>query len=225
MSLKSSAQQEIVQDLKRQLRDAEQEWHSSRSRLNSCNQAVSQHQQRAQALKIEMQKLEDHAEALRDALDKETVEDGGIESLRITLQEIEAEVQTHEGSYEDSTAAMSDVMQSLKEIRREMKAKDDSIKALEQNVAVAASEKSKVEEKRSKILSDKNAAITRIENHKKDRDVVHERREQAQAGVLFLIEKSSEISARIPVDAGETVASLERKLERFARDVQRYNQE
>lgn len=172
-----------------------------------------------------MQETEDHAEALRDALDKETVEDGGMESLRIALEELEAEVQTHEGSYADSTTAMSAKMQTLKELRRELKAKDEKIKALEQNVAVAASEKSKVEEKRSKILSDKNAAIARIENNKRDRDVVHQRREQAQAWLLDLIEKSSEISARVPIDEGETVASLERKLERFARDVERYNRE
>lgn len=220
-----SAQQEIVQDLQRQLHDAEQEWRSSRARLDSCNQAISQHYRRGQVLKIEMQKLEDHVEALRDALDKETAEDGRMESLRINLEEREAEVQTHEGSYEDSTRAMSELMQSLKEIRREVKAQDEKIKALEQNVAVAASEKTKVEGKRSKILSDKNAAIARIENDKKDRDVVRERREQAQARVLFLIEKSSEISARVPIDEGETSTSLEQKLERFAEDVKRYNRE
>lgn len=220
-----SVQQEIVQDLKRQLRDAEQEWQSSRSHLNKCNQAVSQHQQQSQALKIEMQKMEDHAEALRDALDKETVEDDRMESLRIALRELEDDVQIHEGSYEDGTTAMHAVLQNLKKIRRELKAKDEEIEALEHNVTVAASEKSKVEEKRSKILSDKNAAIARIENDKKDRDVVQERREQAQARVLYLIEKSSEISPRVPVDEGETVTSLERKLERFAQDVERYNQE
>lgn len=221
----SRAQQEIVQDLKRQLRDAEQEWQSARSRLSRCTQAVTQHQQQSQALKVEMQRLEDHAEALRDALDKESAEDGGIEPLRIALQEIEDERKIYEGSYSESVTAMTSMMQSLKEIRRELKAKDDNIKLLEQNALVAQSERSRVEEKRRKILSDKNAAIARIENDKKDRDVIHERREQAQSRVLFYNQEASKISPRVPVDEGETAESLDQKLTRLKEDMQRFNRQ
>lgn len=221
----SRAQQEIVQDLKRQLHDAEQEWQSARSRLNTCTQAVARHQQRGQALKIEMQKMEDHAEALRDALDKENAQDGGIESLRVALQGAEDERQTYEGSYSESVTAMSSMLQSLKDIRRELKAKDENIKVLEQNVVVAASERSKVEDKRRKILSDKNAAVAQIENDKKDRDVIHERREQAQSRVLYYNQEASRISPRVPIDEGETAESLDQKLTRLKQDVQRYNQQ
>lgn len=221
----SRAQQEIVQDLKRQLHDAEQEWQSARSRLNRCRQAVTQHQEQSQALKVEMQRLEDHAEALRDSLDKESAEDGGIESLRIALQEIEDERETHEGSYSDSVTAMNSMMQSLKEIRRELRARDDNIKLLQQNVHVAQSEKSRVEEKRRKILSDKNTAVARIENDKKNRDAIHEKREQAQARVLSYIQEASKISPRVPVDEGETTETLDQKLTRLKEDMQRFNRQ
>lgn len=221
----ASAQQEIIQDLKRQLHIAEQELQSARSRLDTCTQAVSQHQQRGQALKIEMQTMEDHMEALRDALDKEHAEDGGIEGLRIALQEIEEERQTHEGSYADSVTALNSVQESLKESRRELKAQDEQIKALEQNAAVAASEKSNVEDKRRKILSDKNAAVARIDNEKKDRDDINAKREQAQARVLYYNQEASKISPRVPIDEGATADSLDEKLTRLKEDIHRCNQQ
>lgn len=167
--------------------------------------------------------MEDSAEALRDALDKENAEDGRIDALRAALQEAEDEKHLNEGSYQDSETAMSAMMQGLKEIRREMKAKDDSIRALEQTAHVAESERSKVENKRCKILSDKNAAVARIEDDKRAREKVRERLDSAETRVLDYNDKANLISSRVPVDEGETLHSLDQKLERLKRDLERYN--
>lgn len=218
-----SAQREVVQDLKRQLNDLEQYWRSARSRFEDCKQAVVRHQQRSNDLRTGMQTMEDSAEALRDALDKENAEDGRIDALRAALQEAEDEKNLNEGSYQDSETAMSAMMQGLKEIRREMKAKDDSIRALEQTAHVAESERSKVENKRRKILSDKNAAVARIEDDKRAREKVRERLDSAETRVLDYNDKANLISSRVPVDEGETLHSLDQKLERLKRDLERYN--
>jgi chromosome segregation ATPase len=220
-----SAQREVVQDLKRQLNDLEQEWQSSRARLEKCKQAVARHLQREQDLKIEMQKLEDHAEALRDALDKDNAEDGRIEALRAALQEAEEEKSLNEGSYNDSQAAMSELMENLKMVRRELKAHDENIQALERNSRVAQSENSQVESRRREIISDKNAAVAQIEDDKKDREKLKEKRDQASSTVLDYTEKASIVSARVPVDEGETTHSLDQKLVRLQRDLERYNAE
>lgn len=220
-----SAQREVIQDLKRQLNDLEQEWQSSRARLEKCKQAVARHLQREQDLKIEMQKLEDHAEALRDALDKDNAEDGRIEALRAALQEAEEEKSLNEGSYNDSQAAMSELMENLKLVRRELKAHDENIQALERNSRVAQSENSQVESRRREIISEKNAAVAQIENDKKDREKLKEKRDQASSTVLDYTEKASIVSARVPVDEGETTHSLDQKLVRLQRDLERYNAE
>jgi chromosome segregation ATPase len=215
----------VIQDLKRQLNDLEQEWQSSRARLEKCKQAVARHLQREQDLKIAMQKLEDHAEALRDALDKDNAEDGRIEALRAALQEAEEEKSLNEGSYNDSQAAMSELMEKLKMVRRELKAHDENIQALERNSRVAQSENSQVESRRREIISDKNAAVAQIEDDKKDREKLKEKRDQASSTVLDYTEKASIVSARVPVDEGETTHSLDQKLVRLQRDLERYNAE
>lgn len=219
------SQQEIIQDLKRNLHIAEQEWESARSRFRTCSQAVSQHQERGQTLKIEMQEKEDHLEALRDALDKENAEDGGIEALRVVLRGAEEEAQTHEGSFEDSVTAMTSRMQSLQEARRELRVQDGKISSLEHNAAIAESEKSKVEDKRRKILSDKNIAVMRVENEKKDRDEIHGKREEAQSRVLYYNQEASKISPRVPIEQGETAGSLDEKLTRLKQELHRHNQQ
>jgi chromosome segregation ATPase len=220
-----SAQREVIQDLKRQLNDLEQEWQSSRARLEKCKQAVTRHLQREQDLKIEMQRLEDHAEALRDALDKDNAEDGRIEALRAALQEAEEEKSLNEGSYNDSQAAMSELMENLKMVRRELKAHDENIQTLERNSRVAQSENSQVESRRREIISDKNAAVAQIEDDKKDREKLKEKRDQASSTVLDYTEKASIVSTRVPVDEGETTHSLDQKLVRLQRDLERYNAE
>lgn len=221
----SSAQREVIQDLKRQLNDLEREWQSARTRFENCKQAVAQHLQREKDLRIEMQEMEDHVEALRDALDKENAEDGRIEGLRTALQEAEDEKILNEGSYSDSQAAMTELMDKLKMVRRELKAQDESIQALEQNSRVAQSENSQVETRRREIITNKNIAVSKIEDDKKERDGIKARRDQASSTVLDYTEKASMVSARVPVDDGETTHSLDQKLVRLQRDLERYHAE
>jgi len=220
-----SAQREVIQDLKRQLHDLEQEWQSSQVRLESCKQAVARHLQREKDLRIEMQKTEDYVEALRDALDKENAEDGQIEALRAALQEAEDEKSLNEGSYSDSQTAMSELMENLKMIRRELKALDENIQVLEQNSRVAQSENSQVESRRREIINEKNAAVAQLDNDKKAREKVKERRDQQASRVLDYTEKAGLVSARVPIDEGETTHSLDQKLSRLRRDLERYNAE
>ncbi|CAL5866623.1 uncharacterized protein PFLUO_LOCUS832 [Penicillium psychrofluorescens] len=205
-----SVQNEVVQDLKREANELEQQLRSARARVEACKQA---------------QRMEDHAEALKDALDKENVEDGHIDALHAALKEAEHEKRINEGSYQDSVAAMSAMMQTLKEIRREMQTKDGELSELQEKSRIADSEKGRVADKRRKILGDKNAAIERINSDKRDRARIHEKREQLAARVVDYNEKACMVCARVPVDESETPASLDLKLETLNRDLQRYTQQ
>lgn len=214
-----SAQRDIVADLKRQLNDLERETVTARSRADACKQALDQHGRTEKDLRIQMQRAEDYAEALRDALDKENAEDGRIDALQEALKEAEGEMQLNEGSFRDSEAAMAAKLKTLMEIRREIAAKDTSLNALKERMHVAESEKKVVENKRRTLHDDKNAAIALIDNNKAERANIVKKREQVQARVFDYNEKASMVSSRVPVDEGETPRSLERKLERLDRDL------
>lgn len=221
----SSAQRDIIADLQRQQKDIEQSLVAARSRVEACKQASAQHVRTEKDLQIQMQRMEDHAEGLRDALDKENAEDGRIDALLAALKEAEVEKQLNEGSYKDSEAAMKATLQTLKEIRRELSAKNSELGTLQERLQVAESEQNLVKTKQVKILDEKNEAVRLIDQDKQTKAAIEARKEVVKARVIEYNEKANLVSSRVPVDEGETPGSLDKKLDKLSRDLDRYNLE
>lgn len=193
--------------------------------MQSCKQALVRHRREAAELKVKMQRLEDDAEALRDALDKENVEDGLLDALRTALREAEDDKQINEGSYNDSITAMENMVQVLKEMRREKSAMDKHIDELLERSRVAGSEQALVENKRRELINEKNMAVADIEKEKSDRARLDDKLQQAEARVLSNTEQAATITERVEIDEGETAASLDQKISKLTRDLIRYSKE
>jgi chromosome segregation ATPase len=199
-------------------------WQSTRSHTKTCQQTLARHRRESQGLKISMQTMEDHVETLREALERESAaEDGRLDTLKAALKEAEEDKEIQEGSYNDSVQAMNDMVQSLKEIRRELSAKDQSINELVERSRVASSEQSLVANKRRELFNEKNVAVADLEKQRSDRDRMQERLEHAKARVIEFCEKAGMVSARVAIDEGETTTSLDHKLSKLNRDLDRYN--
>ncbi|KAL2009256.1 hypothetical protein VTN00DRAFT_7450 [Thermoascus crustaceus] len=218
-------QREALDGLKRTLHDLDQRLRAARSHLESCKQALVRHGNREKELQIAVQRIDDQVEELKDALEKESAEDGRLDVLKATLQEAEEEKRLNEGSYADGVNAMDAIMERLKKIKREMAAKDNRIATLEEQVRVARSEESKVIDKRRKALGNKNAAVGRVDDAKQERASIEHKLEQMVARILDYNEKASMVSPRVPVPEGETPSSLDKKLDRLHRDLQRFDEQ
>lgn len=168
-----------------------------------------------------MQRLEDYAESLRDAL--ETTVDGQLDALKLVLKEIEIEVRNHQLSLEEGKSASDAVFEKVKISRRDLSSKVAELATLKEECTVAKEEKMLVDNKRHRILNEKNRAISRIDDDKRLRDRIRERRDQMVAKVLQSIEGASIITPRVPVDEGETTHSLGTKVEKLTADLQRYS--
>lgn len=170
-----------------------------------------------------MQRLEDHAESLKDAL--ENTEDGQLDALKLVLKELETEVENHQLSLEEGRSASNEVFEKVKISRRDLARQVAELATLEQKCKVAREEQEHVDNKRHRILSEKNTAISRIDGDKRLRDQIREKRDQMAAKVLQSIEGASIITPRVPVDEGETTDSLGAKLQKLKADLQRYSQQ
>lgn len=164
-------------------------------------------------------------EELKEELERENVGDGNLDVLRTMLKDAEEEKGINEGSYNDSVEAMKTMMDTLKETRQEIKEKDVQIAVLQEELRVAQSEEQMVKEKRRRILGSKNGVIERIDMIKHNQEKIRRQKEEVVARVLDYNEKASMVSPRVAVDEGETTRSLDNKLERLHRDLQRYNRE
>lgn len=164
-------------------------------------------------------------EGLNDDLDKETVKDGHLSVLQSTLEEAKEESRVNEESYSEILRTMEDIMRNIQDIEQEMATHDPSISALREELEVAQSESYKVADKRRKIQSDKNAASEQVEGMKRERQGIDQRRTEITAKIRDFNEKASMVSERVEVSQGETPASLDKKLDRLRRDLQRYDQQ
>lgn len=172
-----------------------------------------------------MQRKEDCVEELKDALDKETVKDGHLNVLQATLEDAKEESRVNEESYSEIVRAMDDITRSIQDIEQELATHDPNISAIREEVRVAQSEAHKVTDKRRRILSDKNAAVERIEGMRRERQGIDQRRTAITAKIRDFGEKASMVSERVEVGQNETPASLDKKLDRLRTDLKRYDQQ
>lgn len=218
-------QQEALDSLKESLIELENKHRNAQGNLEKCKQALVRHERRERELQIEVQKADDLVEQLKEAIDRDNVEDGRLEGLRTGLAEAEEEMRVAEASYEDGINAYDALVEKLKEIKRELAAKDVEITSAEEKVSGLELEVNKTSGARRKALSEKNAAIARVADVQRDRNETEQKREQAAARVLDFNEKASMVASRVPIDPTETASSLDRKLAKLTHDLKQYDKE
>jgi chromosome segregation ATPase len=216
-------QNDAVDHLKRGLNDLEQQQRAARGHLEKCKQTIVRHQRRERELQVEIQRAEDLQEELKDAIDRDNVEDGRLDVLRSTLKEIEEEKRVNEGSYEDGVVALDNVIMKIKDIRKEQAAKGREVAEAEAKVNKAANYEAKIREKRRRLLSEKNDAIGRVDIARDNKAAIEERRDQIVQRILDYNEKAGLVSPRVVIDEGETTKSLDKKLDKLMKDLHRFN--
>lgn len=198
---------------------------ASQAELQRCKAALTEHKAKENELRIEQQRLSDAADALEDALEKDQVVDGKLETLQNTLKEREEEQKLALNSLDDAKAALDTMRDKMLRQRKAMSAKEAEIKPLEEDVKVAESECLKVDEHRRAVLNEKNQAYERVKDLQQERDARIGNREEMNTRVANYIEQASIVSPRVPVDEGETADSLDKKLDKLSRDLDRYDQQ
>ncbi|KAL1995373.1 hypothetical protein VTN49DRAFT_1560 [Thermomyces lanuginosus] len=218
-------QRETVESLKANLRSMEQTLAASRAAVERCKQALSAHKRRENELKVAVQRQEDRVDELTEALERNTVQDGRLEVLKTTLKEAQDELRTHQGSLEDSKSAIRSVQEKLDAIAQELNAKEREIAAQMRQVKVAEDAQTKANRQRQQALSRKNQAVEKVDELKRQRQKMIEEKNEYALRVQSYSEQASIVSPRVPVDPGETPASLDKKLERLHNDLRRYDRQ
>ncbi|EED14151.1 DNA repair protein Rad18, putative [Talaromyces stipitatus ATCC 10500] len=218
-------QQDNIQALKRELNELQSKVSTSQAELQRCKDALAEHKAMENELRIEAQRISDATDALEDALEKDQVVDGRLETLQNTLNEREGEQKVAINSLDDAKAAIDTITDELKRQRKAMSAKDAEIRPLQENVRIAEQERIKVDEQRRAVLADKNQAYERVNDLKQEREARMADKGDLDTRVTRYIEQASLISPRVPVDEGETPESLDRKLDKIQKDIERYDKQ
>ncbi|EFW16870.1 DNA repair protein Rad18 [Coccidioides posadasii str. Silveira] len=218
-------QHDVINTLKDALRELESEHRNALNNLQKCKQALVRHERRERDLHLEVQKAEDFIEQLKEAIERDSVEDGRLDWLKVALTESEDDKRVAEASYEDGINALDAMMEKLKSIKRELAAKDAEIVAIDRKVRMLESEESRASARRRKALDEKNAAISQVEAAIRDKIEIERNRQETVARVIDFSEKASMVAPRVNIDDGETPRSLDKKLEKLTQGLQQYEKE
>ena len=218
----NSAQRETLQRLKSELNDLECQRQDKQATLKAKEQAIVRFRRESTMLRIAVQSAESIVEELQDALDRDAVEEGRLDALKEHLVEAKEEVAIHEGSYEDSVVALDKARELMQVSRAQMAGLDAQIAEIDARVAKADGKAIKLSAQREGALRLKNSAIDSIEKAENNKVATESKCAEQVKIVAEFIEEATAICARVPVDAGETGDSIERKLKKLEADLHKY---
>ncbi|KAL8844334.1 MAG: hypothetical protein Q9176_001244 [Flavoplaca citrina] len=211
-----------LQRLRAHLNDLERMVRERQTNLKDCEQAIARHKRDSRELRIEMQRVEEHVENLQDALERDSLEEGKLDALKEGLKEAEEELTTHQASYSDSVVAMDKAKEVLRVCREEMSAIDSEVAEIQAKIRKAENKKIKSSERRETALRNKNAAFADLEELQKTKEKGERQREDCANTVEVWTEQANRIHPRVPVEAGETPRSIEKKLDKLQADLQKW---
>ena len=211
-----------LQRLRAHLNDLERMVRERQTNLKDCEQAIARHKRDSRELRIEMQRVEEHVENLQDALERDSLEEGKLDALKEGLKEAEEELTTHQASYSDSVVAMDKAKEVLRVCREEMSAIDSEVAEIQAKIRKAENKKIKSSERRETALRNKNAAFADLEELQKTKEKGERQREGCANTVEVWTEQANRIHPRVPVEAGETPRSIEKKLDKLQADLQKW---
>ena len=218
------SQRDSIYRLKSELNDLEREKHDKMAALNACDQALHRHKREANSLRVAMQSAQRVVDELQDALENDAVEEGRLEALKTQLVEAQEEVGTCEASFEDSVLEIDKIKESMGVSRSMMKKLDLQIATCKASLDKAEKAAAKASSRRQTALHDKNDVITKEEVVVEQKATLEQDRQEKVGVVAAFIEEASKICARVPVEAGQTCTSLDKKLQKLNADLKKYEE-
>lgn len=213
------SQRDALQNLEAELHTLEQTVREKQNNLKVCEQAIKKQHQEIGRRRIEMQQADTLVDELQDALDADAIEEGRLDVLKEQLEEAKSDKTTYEASYGEFVIAKDQNTKSLKTTREQMSDLDKKIEEAEVRVTKAESKATRCSDERTAALRDKNEAIEAVEKEKSDLEVYRNEKEDKVARVASFTEQANVLYPRVRVDEGETLDSLERKIEKLEKDL------
>lgn len=222
MTYTASLQEQKIKHLESEYDEIDRRHRHSQNAEKSCKEAIVRHQRRSRELKVAVEDAESIVDQLKDAIDRDSIEEGKLDELKKSLEEAKQEQAIDEGSYEDSVIAKDKHMAEMNKFRAEMKEIDGRLQAAESKVQKAEARLPKLVNQRHLALQDKNSTIQALQDVKDDKAQLERDRAEKIPVVAEWKEKATKIGARVRITPGETTDSLYKKAEKLTQDVNNF---
>ncbi|KAI9847889.1 MAG: Structural maintenance of chromosomes protein 6 [Thelocarpon superellum] len=218
-------QRETQQVLRRELDELDAQAQRLAGQVQSRREAQTRHQRQSRELQEQVQRAEERVEKLHDDLERDSVEDGRLEALKVGLQEAQELKMVNENQYENAVTQKDQLNAVSATLKQQLNHFDTELRDWEAKVVKAEAKALRLSKARQAALQEKNVAFQSVIDARQDRHGAAEKDEAQQTLVREWTAQARRVVERVPVDAGETPASLDKKLVKLMGDVERYQRE
>ena len=226
--MKTDAQSQInlqadnLNHLEREKNELEGRYTQLRLAMNKCQTALSSHKRNHQNLKAALQTAQSRVEDLESDLERDNVQDGTLDALKEYLAEAEREFEIYKETFMN-TVTEKDRLNAIELIKkRELDVAKVRLAEHEAELKMAHVKSRNKRQARLNVLQEKNAAIERIEDLRRNVIALERQRDEQAAVVEDHIRQAIEICQRVTVPEGETRESLESKFKRLNDKIKAY---
>ncbi|TIA56811.1 DNA repair protein [Aureobasidium pullulans] len=216
--------QENLNGAKRDLQEAENQIRTLETALTRAKQAKNRHDRDAKEIRLQRQQLEDRIEQLQAELDADAVNNtSALDELHAQYSEAEQNLQAANDTMEDSVNALDKLGDDNRDVKHQL---DAANKQVEEAKAQLTKAEKRLEDKtasREYALRQKNQALEFVDMAQQEKESLEVSRvEQERLINEDYLPGATNVSRRIPVEPGNTVEVLDRKLEKLEQEHKRY---
>lgn len=212
---KISFYKETLSLLEHELKSCDRDVMEAQGRVQSCLREVSQRRKDIEKLKVATQRIETLVEKLRAQLEDLDPEDGRLDVLKKCLEDEEDKVRLYGESYGNQALELERLQQNAMELRQRHNTALIRLKDHEAKINKIEGKIRNMDQARHTALREKNSAIAVLERRQYEKSILEKKRDAAITRVSEFTEGASKICARVPLEPGETTASLEKQLDRI----------
>ncbi|KAH8819615.1 dna repair protein-like protein rad18 [Xylogone sp. PMI_703] len=218
-----SLQKDVIDQLHGELKELEASKVKLQQNLRQCEQAIRQHRQVHNQLNIKSQEADDLVDRRQAELEDNTVSDGRLVGLKNLLAEAEKDNAIYEESYVNATLERDKLNEASLALKRDHDARKEQLADHLAKIQKAKQKHTNRQQARSIALQEKNAAISAFEDLKTAKAYAEQKRERQAARVAEFTASASQICERVPIDEGETAASIDKKLSSLKAQIASYS--
>ena len=220
----SSIQNQVVQRLRQDVQMAEQQKRESENRATASKQAVNRMRNTLKSTKEQVQRAQDDVEKLTHELQELGPRDSKLDELKDQLASCQEELEHYQSqmsAMEDHRNELSDKSRQAENILQEKKQQKAS---KEREIKTAENSLETLGKKKRESLLKKNEAHERVKYAEQEKVAAQERvAEQAETVKEFERQAGEGGKMRIRVDEGETGDSLDRKINKLQKEIERFD--
>lgn len=218
-----SMQQENLNNARRDLQEAENNVRTVEAALTRAKQAKVRFEREAKNMREQRQSCEDRIEQLQGELDADAANDtGALDELHAQYNEAEQNLQAANDTMMDSINALDKSGEENSLIKQQLDAATKEVEEAQARLTKAQKRLDDKDTQRVLALRKKNEALEMVDLAQNEKAGLEEQRVEQKAIVDEYETEASKVCRRITVDPGNTVESLDKKLEKLEEENTRY---